>query len=160
MPNDELQCLYTTANDVAKHYSMFVNRQRTIVVTVSILAIATCGKLYLENNPSYLAIGAIASWGLFFVASMFFMMRHYRAHALSSMKAATELEELLCEHANAAKGAWNGVTKNVECLDNRLYVHSCYVYGTFIVMEATFFVICVVAACNLLQRFLQNGTLA
>jgi|LGOV01.1.fsa_nt_gb hypothetical protein len=32
MPNDELQCLYTTAHNVAKHYSMFVNRQKTIVV--------------------------------------------------------------------------------------------------------------------------------
>ena len=59
MPNDDLQCLYTTAKDIAKHCRMFVNRQRTIVVTVSTLSIAAFGKLYLESNTSYLAMGAI-----------------------------------------------------------------------------------------------------
>lgn len=148
MPNDDLQCLYTTANDVAKHYSMFVNRQRTIVVTVSTLAIAACGKLYLDSNPSYLAIGAIAGWGCFFVVSMFLLMCHYRDHAKSSMEAAAEFEERLREHANATEGAWKGVAKNVENLEKRLCVHSCYVYGTFVVMGTAFLVIFVIAACN------------
>jgi hypothetical protein len=117
-------------------------------VTDSTLAIAACGKLYLDENPSYLAIGAIAGWGFFFVASMFFLMRHYRADALSSMKAAAEFEERLCEHASATEGAWKGVAKNFESLEKRLFIHSCYVYGTFIVMERAFFVIFVIAACN------------
>ena len=129
---------------------MFVNRQRTIVVTVSTLAIAACGKLYLERNPSYLVIGAIAVGGCFFVALMFLLMRHYRAHAKSSMQvqAASEFEERLCDVANFTVGAWKGIAKNVEDLEKRRFVHLCYFYGTFVVMETAFFVIFVITACK------------
>ena len=150
MANDELQALYTTANDLAKHYSLLVNKQRLIVITVGVLAVAACGKLLVQDDKAGLSL-AVALWGLIFVIAMVALMRHYRTHAVSCGQAASDIERKLSEAATAPSGAWTRAMHNVAQLEKGAGKCMLYVYGTFIAMAVAFLFIALYSLVQVLK---------